>query len=108
MQLNVTFTPTAPVGGAVFAALKLILTDSSANVVEVTKSASQVDSQKVDNGDGSYAVPFTVSGVGVGAFTGTVQALDTNGELMGSELSISGTTTIEGGGAWFAQPTAVA
>lgn len=105
MNFNVTFTPAAPVGAYPFGQLVVSVTDSAGVTHESRKSASQVDAEKTDNGDGSYTVPMAISSIAVGNYSGSVESLDTTGATMGTPLSITGTITIEEGGTWFAQPT---
>lgn len=108
MNFNITFTPAAPADGAVFGQLRLTITDSAGASHETAKNAARVDAEKIDNGDGSYTVPMTINGVAVGPYTAQVVSLSQQGNTMGDTISISGSITIEEGGAWFAQPTVAA
>lgn len=108
MDIRVKFTPAAPAADKTFTALKLIITDSIGARTEATKVASQVNSQKIDNEDGTYSLVFPVSGVAIGAYSGRLLSLDQDGATMGTELSFTGTAGIDSGAAWFPQPTAAA
>jgi hypothetical protein len=107
MQVIVKFNAAPPVPGNTFSRLRCILTDAGGNVKQVEVPAATVAAQAQLEADGSYTLPVEFTGVAVGPYTVTAQAVNTNNTTYGPVGSGSGNVALADG-VWYPAPTGFA
>jgi hypothetical protein len=106
ITVNVNFVAAPPPNNTNFKLLRVKLTDAGGALFQQEILKADVTANAVLQPDGSYSLPVTFSGVGVGPYTITAQAASDIGPF-GPIASGSGTVSLADG-VWYASPTSFA